>query len=408
MTFLRTTISSKNSWINDIPTKFDDDDDDMDDGGECSIVQHNCSSRPEMGASYSSSLLKKLGNHYYERGNYDDALIVYKQGVEKIKLEAAMMLDDTTHNPATTTTSHNNNNNDAIIDLLTKMGEIYKIRGDYQEALSVHKEVFEIKRKQVGGAYPHPDLCSTLSHVAAIHYETKCYEKSLKTYQQVLQIQRYNAADRLEVSSTLVSIGLVFFKMEYHQYALHTFEESLRIQKQLLLDDGGKSKNSSITEQNRPTIAIILYNIGMVYLELGDDETALLYYNETLRLERLTLGENHKDIAITLEHIGYVYQQRGEIDKAIKYFDDAVEIYKINASATSSLKKQENDLLIAQAFNNIGNLHLQKGQIHEMVTKLSEAIRYLYRSGKNDDDLSIRGLCYYALSKIHPESAPAA
>jgi len=393
-----------NNLINDIPMNIIE----IDDGGgsECSVVQQRSSTADEMDDVSSSSLLNKLGNHHYERGNYDDALIAYKQGLEKMKLEAALH-----DNPA-----KNSDNITAIIDLLTKMGEIYKILGEYQEALHMHKEVFEIKRNRLGGTYSHPDLCSTLSHVASIHYETRQYEKSLKTYQQVLQIQRYNELSScqehlFDISSTLVSIGLVFFQMEYHQYALHTFEESLRIRKQLLLDgniDTSHSKSSnSATEQKHPSIAIILYNIGMVYLEIGDDNTALLYYKETLREEIATLGKNHEDIAVTFEHIGYVYQQRGEIDKAIKYFVNALEIYKTNPNK-NSLSSSKHDLLIAQTLNNIGNLYLQKGQIEDMVTCLSDAMRYLYKSGKSDDDLSICGFCYYALSKIHPECASAA
>merc|ERR1712176_572103 len=152
--------------------------------------------------------------------------------------------------------------------------------------------------------------------------------------------------------------------MEYHEYALQTFRESLRIRKQLLSDgntDASESSNS-ITGQKHPSIAFILYNIGMVYLELGDDNTALLYYKETLCEELATLGKNHEDIAVTFEHIGYVYQQRGEIDKAIKYFGNALEIYKNNPNKNSSSQSSpscssstKHDLLIAQTFNNIGN-----------------------------------------------------
>merc|ERR1711933_6319 len=127
---------------------------------------------------------------------------------------------------------------------------------------------------------------------------------------------------------------------------------------------------------------------------------ALSYYNETLRVERAALGDDHEDVALTLEHVGYVYQQRGEINEAIKYFLDALEIYKRHSnSAGDEQSKLDSYLSIAQALNNVGNLYLQKGQTQDMVATFSEAIRYLRKSGKSDDELTICGLNYYGLSK---------
>merc|ERR1711933_69558 len=123
--------------------------------------------------------------------------------------------------------------------------------------------------------------------------------------------------------------GPVLFKMELHEYALYAFNESLLIRKRLFGPD-------------HSSVAIILYNIGAVYLELNDDaDTALLYYNETLRVEREALGHDHTDVALTLEHVGYVYQQQGEISIAIDYFLDALKIYKINAKKLEQEQEHE-------------------------------------------------------------------
>jgi len=323
-----------------------------------------------------ANTLNKLGNLHYETGDYEDALSAYKQGLE-IERE---VLDGTHPN---------------IVVTLTNIGKIYKIRGEYEDALLVHQEALKIQRESLGQS--HPDVCSTLLSVAAIHYDTHKYESALKTYERVLRIQRDACGDiHLDVASTLISIGLVLFKMEFHEYALHAFEESLMIRKKLLGPD-------------HRSVAIILYNIGAVYLEISDNETALSYYNETLRVEREALGNDHEDVALTLEHVGYVYQQRGEINEAIMYFLDALEIYKRHSQSAKDIQsKRDSYLSIAQALNNVGNLYLQKGQTQDMVATFSEAIRYLRKSGKSDDELTICGLNYYGLSKMHPECASIA
>jgi len=273
-------------------------------------------------------------------------------------------------------------------------------------------------------------VCSTLISVAAIHYDTRKFEKALKMYERVLEIQRKDCGDNhLDVASTLNSVGLVLFKMEFHEYALHAFNESLSIRKRLLGPDHG-------------SVAIILYNIGAVYLELNDDvDTALSYYNETLRVERKALGHDHRDVALTLEHVGYVYQQQGEISIAIDHFLDALKIYKINAKkleqdqehdnkrdenncgnntssppslSVSNNNKQhrheieETHMSIAQTLNNVGNLYLQRGQTKHMIEMFLEAIRYLQKSGRSIEELTICGFNYYGLSKMHPECSAVA
>jgi len=66
----------------------------------------------------------------------------------------------------------------------------------------------------------------------------------------------------------------------------------------------------------------------------------------------------------------------------------------------------------SQALNNIGNLYLQKGKPKEMVSTFSESIQYYNKAESNKkngfDKLSLCGLNFYALSKMHPEWASVA
>lgn len=395
----------------------DDFGDSDDDGGGFSSANIECSKVVDA-REYVATVLNKLGNRHYEEGNFDAALKAYKEGLEIER----KVLDE----------FHPN-----IVITLTNMGEIHKIRGDYQLALRSYREAYKIQRKQQSHGMNECDIdlrreiCLTLMRVATIHFETKYYDKALKTYERILRIQREivgenndndndnvsdnekstcmddkNDKNNLEVASTLNSIGLVLFKMKLYDYALAAFEESLILRTHILGPD-------------EVSLAIILYNIGSVHVAIGDDDVALSYYNETVRVETAAFGNGHEDVALTLEHMGYMYQKRGEINVAIKHFMDAIRIYKTcvdkgdhdqtNKNGESSAK-QELYLLIAQALNNIGNLYLQKGQTQDMVSTFSQAVQYYNKAGKENsvDELTICGLNYYALSKMHPESASAA
>jgi tetratricopeptide (TPR) repeat protein len=88
---------------------------------------------------------------------------------------------------------------------LTNIGQIYKIRGELQNALHMYKEAIAIQR-QSGSSHRH--FFDTRFH-RLIHYQTRNYIKRLEVYQEALRIRRDAYGDNLNVASTLNSIGLV-------------------------------------------------------------------------------------------------------------------------------------------------------------------------------------------------------
>ena len=135
-------------------------------------------------------------------------------------------------------------------------------------------------------------------------------------------------------------------------------------------------------------------------LETGDDDEAMHYYRETLRVERIALGENHRDLVLTMQHVGQVHQQRGELDDALKYFMEALQIQQVDSA--------KDPVAMAQTLNLIGNIYLQRGDAADTVSVFAEALRHLRVGGKDFDDLNISGFNFYGLSKMHPECPPVA
>jgi tetratricopeptide (TPR) repeat protein len=154
-------------------------------------------------------------------------------------------------------------------------------------------------------------------------------------------------------------------------------------------------------------VAIILYNIATIHLEIGNDDEAMVYYRETLRVERAALGHTHKDVVLTMQHVGQVHQQRGELCNALTYFHDALEIQK-NCNTGENSATPPDYAAIAQTLNHIGNVYLQRGNAKELVLAFSDCLRFLRRAGKSDDELQVSGFNFYGLSKMHPECAPVA
>jgi tetratricopeptide (TPR) repeat protein len=217
-------------------------------------------------------------------------------------------------------------------------------------------------------------------------------EDELIQYERELRSLREEFGnDDLKVAEKLHSIGLVQFKRDLRESALESFQESLRIRDLQLGRD-------------HKMCALSLYNIATLHLEMGDEEEAICHYKETLRVERVSLGEFHPTAMMTLSHIGRVYQQYGKPELAIQCF---LQILGWEEQRAEDLEDQ-NDLLVATTYSDLGNVYLQLGRAKESVEAFSHALRRFKMAGRGQDDLTIRGFGIYSLSKMHPECAALA
>ncbi len=131
----------------------------------------------------------------------------------------------------------------------------------------------------------------------------------------------------------------------------------------------------------------------------GEEETALLMYNESLRVERVALGSDHPDVVLTLQHIGQVYQALGNLDGARECFVEALQIER---------KKNNHEISVAKILNLIGNIYLQQGKVDLMMKSFVEAARMLEYSVGNCESLVISGYNFYGISKTNPPCAGTA
>jgi len=319
-----------------------------------------------------ASTLNKLGNLLYESGDFDNAIQVYRQGLE---VERTVLEPD---HPNITVT-------------ITNIAQIYKLQEQYDLALNLYKECVAIYKRSLDAS--HPSISGTLSCIALIYYRTRRFTKALEVYQEALRLRREAYGDHhLEVASTLNSVGLVLYKMDLHDYALQSFHESLKIRRDLLGPDHRE-------------VAVVLYNLATCCLECGEEERAMTYYRETLCVEKKALGDDHPDVIMTLLHCGQVLQGRGELNEAMDYYVEALQ------AAESRQRTQPSAVdhaTMANLWNHLGNVFLQRGEALELVDALSNALRHFRLAGKAENELVLSGFSFYALAKNHPECAPVA
>ena len=319
-----------------------------------------------------ASILNKLGNLYYDKGDYATSLDIYSCG---LAVERAVF--DPLHPNITVT--------------LSNMAQIHRQRGDIVQAFRVYEEVLGLQMTTLGGQ--HPDVAHTLSSLALLHYQNKKYTMALDYYQKALNIRRDCYGEtHLDVAGTLNSLGLVLFKLGQLNMALDSFLQSLSIRRSLL--------GSSHRE-----VAINLYNVATIHMELGNLDEALRCYKETLRIESLGEGGgNHIDATRTLLYIALVHEQNGEDDLALDHYKKALQLQRETLP--------HNDPAIGKTLMQIGNFYLQRGgsdgHLGTCMDALSGALRIHEAQGGTVLDFRETKVNMYALAKVHPEAAASA
>jgi tetratricopeptide (TPR) repeat protein len=315
-----------------------------------------------------TSTLNKLGNVCYEMQDYSGAMKYYKEWLE---IEILIL-------------SPNHPN---VITTLTNIAGLYKHQGRLGKAISTYRRVYDMQLKTLGK--DSLEVAGTLSSMGLMQYHLKSYDRALESYQEALRVRRdhYGCTnENADVASTLNSLGLVLFKQEVFEMAKECFMESLQISRNIL-------------GPNHRDVAILWYNIATIFFETGEGDVAVKYYKESLRVERAALGPEHENVVLALQHLGQVLQQLGNRDEALQYFSQALEIER---------KGKYNMKAIGNILNLIGNVHLQQGDVVQMMKCYIEASRVYKTNRQCGEGLVIAGYNFYGLSKLHPPCAPVA
>lgn len=109
-----------------------------------------------------------------------------------------------------------------------------------------------------------------------------------------------------------------------------------------------------------PSNAKNLNNIGAVYYELGDTESALSYFNKALII-------NDESINSTIyNHIGLVYDFMAKYNDALIYFKKSLH--------ADSIMNGANNPSMKESFNNIGIVYFNKGEYEMALDNYNKAL----------------------------------
>lgn len=361
-----------------------------------------------------ATCIKAMACIYYETGKIETACEMLEEAVSRSRSSAGEFPSE-------------------LSCLLRDMGCLYGMTNQTQKALEAHMESLEIQRKLYDNDQTNPNMMVTLLHIAQNEKKLGNYTKAFNTYRTVYAIQLDVFGPKsLEVAATLCSIGLMLYLKQDLQSSLNYYQEALRVRQEFFKTNQNFDIAATFNsigliafKMNKLDLAknafqhcirirvklegtdchrdiVTLYsNLGTVFLGNGEDKEAIQMFAESIRLERKTLGEKHLGVAVSLQHLAQLHQDRGELEMAHEYFEEALEITR-EADGSMMANKHRT---ICTLLNLMGNIHLMKAEVPQMLECFTEATRVC---DHDFNSLVIAGYTFYGISKMHPPCAPEA
>jgi len=191
------------------------------------------------------------------------------------------------------------------IDCLYKKAEILSLIGDYEIAL----RDLDIGLKKSEALGDEKRLADLLLKKACVHYDISCYRQAISEAEKCRAIYE-KIGKRKDLAQVLNVIGLAYSRLTDDERALEFHAEALK-----MFRESGEKKGE----------AAALSNIGLICLG-SDYPRALKCFEDALEIHkevRDRVGE-----AKTCSNIGIIYSQLGDHQKALCHYEDALKIHR--------------------------------------------------------------------------------
>ncbi len=219
------------------------------------------------------------------------------------------------------------------------IGIVYYFQGKFLQSLENYEQalaLFDSLGDKKGSG-------NILSNMGAIYFDKGDNTRSLEYHLRSLKLSE-EIGDKLRIASSLNNIGAVYTNInDTSDKAMEYFRQSLIISREL---------------RDNYLIGTASVNLGEVFMGKNLDDSALVYFNESLRAY-----EGTEDIAYTLTNIGKVYRKKKKFALALKFQRMAFD----NAS------KLSNQLDMLKSLNSLAETYYQSGDNEKAIEHFRNA-----------------------------------
>lgn len=192
------------------------------------------------------------------------------------------------------------------------LGYLYRSVGNWEESIKAFENCLSIF-KQLGDFVGE---AGALDGLGQVYTKQENLDKAEEALQKSLRIKEKEIRDLFQISITLNNLGKVYKQKRKLKEALELFSKSLDIKKELGDNQG---------------LGVCYNEIGEVYRLMKNFDKALAQYEKSLDIKKKIstsdfsrISDNHGE-GLTLMNIGLLYKDKGEQEKAILYWQNALE-----------------------------------------------------------------------------------
>ncbi len=266
-----------------------------------------------------------------------------------------------------------------IADVRTEIGELYFIKGEFEEAMESYEEAVRLEEDPRAKAGIYHKIANVAIRKGEYQQCRRICDKGLSLLEKGVVIEK---------SRLLRNKGWTYLREGDHETAEDIFNRSLNIAEGLederelgeiyhsygtlyfsqdqykkALENFGRSKKYREEVGDPIGISKTLNNEGNVYDDLGELDKAQECYQESLKLAE-KIGDKYT-IAATLNNLGIIHWLKGEFDKVLECQEESLEMFKkIGDMRTISI-----------LLNNIGNIYQDRGELNKALENYEESLK---------------------------------
>ncbi len=211
--------------------------------------------------------------------------------------------------------------------VLSDLGKLLATKGKFEEAEDYCKQALEIKQKLVDNIDNIPDLITdltpNLNALANVYRIRGQYEEAEKIYKRLFELLENGETEKIK-NYILINIEMVI-DIFINNSTLY-LEQGLTNNAENFCEDA-KSMVEIFGNQH-PIYATCLSNLAQVYIAQGRHQEAEETCQEAIKINQNNGNKTHPTHAINLRSLGSIYSVQGRYYDAEKLYEQALDIQK--------------------------------------------------------------------------------
>jgi tetratricopeptide (TPR) repeat protein len=203
-------------------------------------------------------------------------------------------------------------------DALTGLGDANDHLGNKEKAIQWYEKAMQFQK---ASAFIDREA-DTSGKLGKVYYETRQFDKSLKSYQDEVQICTSLDGEEAGLGKGLLGVAKAYVGLNQKQNAVDTFAKARPYLSGSELVEAKAITHNLLIELGPKVRGRYLYQIGKEFSEVQRTDDALTYLTQALPLC------SGVDKGLTLNVLGQVYGNRFEREKALGYFKQALLIFE--------------------------------------------------------------------------------